>query len=62
MSSPASRAASRTDDSASDRVTLGEDALAQTVGGTATDVADNAETASLDGVKVDLSVRWFSAA
>jgi hypothetical protein len=40
---------------ASDKVTLGENALAQTVNGTATDVADNTETASVNGVKVDLS-------
>jgi hypothetical protein len=40
---------------ASDQVTLGENALAQTVGGTATDVADNTETASVSGLKVDLS-------
>ncbi|MET0199865.1 MAG: hypothetical protein ABW364_21745 [Rhodococcus fascians] len=40
---------------ASDQVTLGENALAQTVSGTATDLADNTETASVSGVKVDLS-------
>jgi hypothetical protein len=40
---------------ASHEVTLGESAGAQTVGGTATDVADNVQTASVGGVKVDLS-------
>ena len=40
---------------ASDQVTLGENALAQTVGGTATDLADNTETASVSDLKVDLS-------
>jgi hypothetical protein len=39
----------------SDQGTLGENALAQTIGGTATDVADNTETASVSGLKVDLS-------
>ncbi|HZM18571.1 MAG TPA: hypothetical protein VFB87_04070 [Gaiellaceae bacterium] len=40
---------------ATHQVTLGESASAQSAGGTATDVADNAATASLGGVKVDLS-------
>ena len=40
---------------ASDHVTLGESASAQTVGGTATDVADNTDAASMSGMKVDLS-------
>jgi hypothetical protein len=40
---------------ASDEVTLGQSALGQTVGGTATDLADNIKTASVGPVKVDLS-------
>jgi hypothetical protein len=40
---------------ASDQVTLGENASVQTVGRTATDLAGNSETASVSGVKVDLS-------
>jgi hypothetical protein len=40
---------------ASHEVTLGENAVGQTVGGTATDVADNTETASVGPVRVDLS-------
>jgi hypothetical protein len=40
---------------ASHQATLGESASAQSVGGTATDVADNIATASIVGVKVDLS-------
>ncbi len=40
---------------ASDQLTLSDNAFAQTVCGTATDVADNTETASVSGVKVDLS-------
>jgi hypothetical protein len=40
---------------ASHEVTLGESASAQTVGGSATDVADNSETASVGPVNVDLS-------
>jgi hypothetical protein len=40
---------------ASDHVTLGESASPQTVGGTALDKAGNSETASVSGLKVDLS-------
>ena len=40
---------------AGSQVTLGESAAAQTVDGTATDVAGNSQTSSVTGVKVDLS-------
>ena len=40
---------------ASHEVTLGQSSVGQTVGGTATDLADNTKTASVGPVKVDLS-------
>jgi hypothetical protein len=40
---------------ANDHVTLGESASPQTVSGTATDEAENSETVSVSGLKVDLS-------
>jgi hypothetical protein len=43
------------DGAATNEMTLDESASAQAVGGTATDAADNVATASVGGVKVDLS-------